>query len=194
MIAVVDSGGANLASVLFALERLDKPYIFTGDPDVIRKAAHVILPGVGAAGAAMNTLKKKELVECLQSLTQPVLGICLGMQLLFEWSAEGSIDMLSRLPAKVQKFEDIPFPVPHMGWNSLDIQRPSPLLAGLDNSAYVYFVHSYYAPVGDYTLASTGYGINFSSVVGRDNVFGCQFHPERSGKTGARILKNFTEL
>ncbi len=193
MIAIVDSGGANLASVMFAVERVGRPFVFTGDPDVIRKASHVILPGVGAAGTAMKILRGGGLVECLRSLTQPVLGICLGMQLLFDWSAEGEVEMLGLVPEKVRKFQG-DLPVPHMGWNTLDIVRDHSLLKGLDAKSYVYFVHSYNAPVGDFTVAKTEYGTSFSSVINRDNVFGCQFHPERSGKTGAAILQNFMEL
>jgi len=194
MIAIVNSGGANLASVIFAIQRLERPYIFTADPDVISKASHVILPGVGAAGMAMKTLNDSELVECLQKLTQPVMGICLGMQLLFEHSEEGDVDLLKLLPARVKKFPDSDLPVPHMGWNRLEIIQPNPLLKDMESNPYVYFVHSYYAPVGDYTAALTNYSTPFSSVVNRDNIFGCQFHPERSGKPGARILKNFVEL
>jgi len=195
MIAIVDSGGANISSVIFAIERLNKPYQFTADPDVIAKASHVILPGVGAAGAAMKILESRGLPECLRSLSQPVMGICLGMQLLFEWSAEGAVDLLGLLPARVEKFEVENLPVPHMGWNTLDIARAgNPLLKGLPEKTYAYFVHSYYAPVGDYTVARTEYGAPFSAVVNSDNIFGCQFHPERSGKDGATIIKNFTEL
>lgn len=194
MIAIVDSGGANLASVIFAVERLGKPYIFTADPDEIAKASHVILPGVGAAGAAMKTLRERGLVECLRKLTQPVLGICLGMQLLFEQSEEGDVDLLGLLPARVIKFRDIGLPVPHTGWNTFEALRENPLLRGLPEKPYAYFVHSYYASPGDYTLARTDYGIPFSSVVNRGNLFGCQFHPERSGRDGSLILKNFVEL
>jgi len=186
MIAIVDSGGANLASVIFAVERLGKPYVFTADAAVISAASHVILPGVGAAGRAMKTLNDNGLVPCLRKLTQPVLGICLGMQLLFEHSDEGDVDMLGLLPAQIKKFESDRLPVPHMGWNRLETKRDNPLLNGLDKNPYVYFVHSYYAPTGDYTVASTDYSVPFSSIVNRGNVFGCQFHPERSGKTARR--------
>jgi imidazole glycerol-phosphate synthase subunit HisH len=157
MIAIVDSGGANLASVIFAIERLNKPYIFTADPDQIAKASHVILPGVGAAGGAMKVLKERGLIECLRALKQPVIGICLGMQLLFERSEEGDVPLLGLLPAKVRKFRDIALPVPHMGWNTFEAARASPLLKGLPENPYAYFVHSYYAPPGEYTLAQTTY-------------------------------------
>ncbi len=195
MIAIVDSGGANLASVIFAIERLNKPYVFTADPDVIAKASHVLLPGVGAAGTAMRALKSRPgLVECLRGLKQPVMGICLGMQLLFDWSAEGDVDMLGLIPGKVVKFMKSDLSVPHMGWNTLSLKQKTPLLKDITDQSYVYFVHSYYVPAGDHSCAVTDYGTSLSAVVNRGNVFGCQFHPERSGKTGAQILKNFMEL
>ena len=193
-IAIVDSGGANLASVMFAVERLGRPYVFTGDPDVVARASHVILPGVGAAGGAMATLKSRGLIECLRTLSQPVIGICLGMQLLFDWSAEGDVDMLGLIPGKVEKFATSSLPVPHMGWNTFAILRDNPLSKNLPAQPYAYFVHSYRAAMGDDTLALTEYGLSFSSIVQRDNIFGCQFHPERSGATGAAILQNFTGL
>ena len=194
MIVVVDSGGANVASVTFAIERLGVPFAFSADPDVIRKASHVILPGVGAAGAAMRTLREKNLDECLKSLTQPVLGICLGMQLLFEHSEEGDVDMLGLLPGTVMKFDDSRQTVPHMGWNTVSQVRAIPLFSNVPDNAYFYFVHSYYAPEGPFTAGRTEYGAGFSSVVNRDNLFGCQFHPERSGEAGAQLLQNFVSL
>jgi glutamine amidotransferase len=192
-IAIVDSGGANLASVKFAIERLGSSFVFTGDPDVIARASHVILPGVGAAANAMKILRERGLVECLRGLTQPVIGICLGMQLLFDWSAEGDTDLLGMLQGRVDKFETA-LPVPHMGWNTAMIGRDCPLLKNLPARPYFYFVHSYRVPVGDYTVAQTEYDEPFSSIVQQDNIFGCQFHPERSGRDGANLLKNFVEL
>lgn len=194
MIAIVDSGGANIASVMFAIERLGKPYQFTGDPDVIRKASHVILPGVGTAGAAMRTLNEKGLTDCLRSLKQPVLGICLGMQLLFERSEEGAVSMLGLLPGVVTRFDNTCQTVPHTGWNTMTQQFPLPLFRNIPDNAYFFFVHSYYAPPGAFTAGQTDYGTLFSSVVTKDNFFGCQFHPERSGKTGAQLLQNFAGL
>ncbi|MFA4994868.1 MAG: imidazole glycerol phosphate synthase subunit HisH [Bdellovibrionales bacterium] len=194
MIAIVDSGGANLASVIFAIERLNAAYVFTSDAGQIRKASHVILPGVGAAGSAMRTLRQKGLVECLQNLTQPVLGICLGMQLLFAHSEEGGADMLGIMPATITKFDDTNQTVPHTGWNNVSQVRQNPLFKGLADNAYFYFVHSFYAPEGAYTAARTEYGVRFSSIVASDNFFGCQFHPERSGAAGAQLLQNFVRL
>lgn len=194
MIAIVDSGGANLASVIFAVERLGKAYQFTSDPDQVKKASHVILPGVGTATNAMEILRARGLVECLKSLTQPVLGICLGMQLLFARSAEGDVNTLDLIPGNVDKFPAGDQPVPHMGWNTISITRPHPIVANILNESYMYFVHSYFAPVGSFTLAATEYAVKFSSIVHQDNFFGFQFHPERSGAQGAQLLKNFTEL
>ena len=194
MIAIVDSGGANLASVTFAIERLGKAYKFTADPEEIMRATHVILPGVGTAAVAMDILRRRDLVECLVGLKQPVLGICLGMQLLFSWSAEGEVDMLGLLPGRIEKFNNRALNVPHMGWNTLSIVQKNPLLKNIPEQSYLYFVHSYRAPIGDFTAATTDYGGLFSSVVQHDNFFGCQFHPERSGANGAQILQNFTAL
>ena len=195
MIAIVDSGGANLSSVMFALERLGAPHVFTGDPDVVRKASHVLLPGVGTAQAAMRALGKRGMEECLKTLTQPVLGICLGMQILFRHSQEGAVDTLGLLPATVMRFPDDPLlPVPHTGWNTVAQTRANPLFQGIEDNAYFFFVHSFYAPLGCYTAGQTDYGAAFSSAVARDNFFGCQFHPERSGAAGAKLLQNFTRL
>jgi imidazole glycerol-phosphate synthase subunit HisH len=194
MIAIVNSGGANISSVMFAIERLGKSYVFTDDPDDIRKASHVVFPGVGAASAAMRTLREKRLIECLKSLTQPVLGICLGMQLLFERSQEGDVETLGLLPAAVTKFIGDNLTVPHTGWNTVKQTQNIPLFKDIADNAYFFFVHSYYVPDGVYTVGRTKYSVSFSSVVVQDNYFGCQFHPERSGSSGAQLLRNFVEL
>ncbi len=194
-LAIIDSGGANIGSVRFALQRLGAESVFTADAEVIRRADRVILPGVGAAAAAMRTLREHDLVSCIRELTQPVLGICLGMQLLFESSSEGDVDCLGLVPGRLQRFEESPgLRVPHMGWNHAQIERDDPLLAGLQEEPWFYFVHSYYAPVGPATLASCQHGVPFSAMVQQDNFRGAQFHPERSAEHGARILKNFLEL
>jgi glutamine amidotransferase len=192
---IIPSCGSNLASLHFALERLGADVPMTEDPVRIRAASHVILPGVGAAAPGMARLAAAGLVELIPTLTQPVLGICLGMQLLFARSEEedtpclGVIDALvRRLPASPQQ------PVPQMGWNEIEPMTESSLLAGVASGAYAYFVHSYAAPVGDYTLAQTVYGQPFSSVVRQANFFGTQFHPERSSRVGARILDNFLKI
>jgi len=195
MLALVDSGGANLASVRFALERLGVAAALTADPAVIRAATRVILPGVGAAPEGMKRLHARDLVACVRALTQPVLGICLGMQLLFADSAEGETPTLGLLPGRVTLLPESPgVTVPHMGWNTLDLVRPSPLLAGLGPAAHFYFVHSYAGPVNTATVATATHGATFAAVVQRDNFHGVQFHPERSGPAGARLLQNFLTL
>lgn len=197
MIAVVDSGVANLASVMAALARLHVTCEITSEPARIQRAERVILPGVGSADAAMRQLRSKELTNVLRTLTQPVLGICLGMQLLYSRSEEGGgIDCLGVMPGTVKQLEAGPErPVPHMGWNQIQIKPPQhPLLRGIGDGSFVYFVHSYAAPAGKHTLASCDYGIAFAAVVSRANYYGCQFHPERSGTAGSLLLKNFLEL
>lgn len=194
-LAIIDSGGANIASLRYAIERLGVPSELTTDKLVIRNATHVILPGVGAAADCMGRLERADLVDTILNLQQPFLGICVGMQLLFESSEEGDVDCLGMLPGRVRRFPDRDgLPVPHMGWNNLEIIHPSPLLKDFSDDDYVYYVHSYCAPVGDDTLATTSYGENFSAVVQRENVFGVQCHPERSAKSGALLLKNFLSI
>ena len=195
MIAIIDSGGANIASVKFALERLGADSILTDDINVIRSAEKVLLPGVGAAPVAMRRLYNSGLVDCIQNLEQPVLGICLGMQLLFSCSAEGNTSLLGRFDASCNAFTPTKQrSVPHMGWNRLDFRQEHPLLFGVDNGAHVYFVHSYFVPVTPKTVAACQYGKDFTAIVCDKNFMGCQFHPERSGPVGARILQNFLEI
>lgn len=190
MIAVVDTGGANLASVLDALERLDTKAELTRDPARIKASPRVILPGVGSAADAMQRLTSAGLIETLRDLQQPVLGICLGMQLLFTSSQEGPVDCLGVLPGEVSRLRG-PLPVPHMGWNSLDAEASCPLLAGVAPGSHFYFVHSYRAPSGPWVKASAEYGEKVPAVVQQGNFLGVQFHPERSGPAGSQVLKNF---
>ncbi len=210
---LVDAGGANLGSVLYALERLGADVHVTADPGEIAAAARVILPGVGAAASGMARLRERNLVDVLRDLQQPLLGICLGMQLLYEHSEEGDVACLGVIPGTVRKLiakpaegtgaddaskgtrpdEDRAVRVPHMGWNSLHACRPDPLLAGIPNGSQVYFVHSYAAPVTGATLASCNHGVDFAAVVRSGNRCGAQFHPERSSAAGARLLANFLE-
>lgn len=195
---IVDTGCANLTSVRCAVERLGVPVTVTRDHDIIRKASHVILPGVGTAAAAMKKLNENNLIELVQSLSQPVLGICLGMQLLTRSSQETHeeqvIDCLGLVPAHVSPLEvNDDLPLPHMGWNRLT-DLHGPLFNDIPPGSHVYFVHSFAVPVGDYTLASSDYGQTFSAAINKDNFYGVQFHPERSGKTGAQIIKNFLAL
>lgn len=195
-VVLIDSGGANIASVLYALQRLDRAAVLSADPDVIAKAPHVILPGVGAARDAMGKLYARELVECIRGLTQPVIGICLGMQLLFSHSEEGDAAMLDMIAGDVRHFmPEEGKTIPHMGWNNVEIVGDHPLFKTVPDESFFYFVHSYYAPVGTYTQASCTYGTEkFSASVAQDNFMGCQFHPERSGAAGQQILKNFLEM
>lgn len=194
MLAIVDSGGANIASVRFALERLGVRSELTSDPAIICSAARVILPGVGSAAEGMKRLQAKGLVDCVRSLTQPVLGVCLGMQLLFEQSEEGNTPTLGLIPGRVALLPGSPgITVPHMGWNTLTPRRVTGLLNGIGPDARYYFVHSYAAPVNDSTLATCTHGTPFAAIVRRGNFSGMQFHPERSGAAGARLLQNFVE-
>jgi glutamine amidotransferase len=195
MLAIVDSGGANLASVRFALERLGVAGELTADPAVIRGAERVILPGVGSAQEGMRRLQARGLVDCVRGLRQPVLGICLGMQLLFESSEEGNTPSLGLIPGRVALLPESPgVTVPHMGWNTLEIRQASPLLRGFDAATRFYFVHSFAGPVNGFTLASCAHGTTFAAVVRRGNFWGVQFHPERSGAAGAQLLRNFLEM
>jgi glutamine amidotransferase len=195
MIAIIDSGGANIASVQFALERLGAESVLTKDVKIIQSADKVLLPGVGAAPIAMQNLAEYELIDCIRSLTQPVMGICLGMQLLFAVSPEGNTPLLGIFDADCETFTPAQGrSVPHMGWNRLSKQQDHPLLAGVDEGAHVFFVHSYFAPVTAQTIAATNYGDDFTAIVAENNFMGCQFHPEKSGLVGAQILRNFLEM
>jgi glutamine amidotransferase len=191
-VAVVDSGVANLGSVLAALARLGVDARLTIDPAVLRAARRVILPGVGAAAPAMARLRERGLDRVIPTLSCPVLGICLGMQLLFEHTDEGGVDCLGVIPGRLRRFEEARCGrVPHMGWNRLDPIRESPLTQGLGAEPYAYFVHSYYAPVGAHTLSACDYGGPFAAVVQHGHFFGAQFHPERSASVGATLIRNF---
>jgi glutamine amidotransferase len=192
-LAVVDSGGANISSILHALRRLGVEASFTSDPKLIKSADKVLLPGVGAAGHAMEVIRAAGLVDVIRSLTQPVLGICLGMQLLFESSEEDQAEMLGLIPARLSRLpESASDRVPHMGWNQLESCRPDPLSDEL-NGEWFYFVHSYAAPLGDWTLSSSHHGSTFSAIVKHKNFYGAQFHPERSASAGARLLQGFLD-
>jgi glutamine amidotransferase len=194
-IVLVDAGGANIGSVRYALERIGATARLSADAAEIAAADRVILPGVGAAAAGMARLRELGLVEVVRALRQPLLGVCLGMQLLFEGSEEGDVDCLGLLPGRVRRLRGGPgLRVPHMGWNTLQIERADPLLAGVADGASAYFVHGYAAPVGPYTLASCSHGSAFSAVVRQGHRMGAQFHPERSAAAGARLLANFLEI
>jgi glutamine amidotransferase len=194
-LAIIDSGGANIASLRFAIERLGIESVLTTDSNVVREASHVLLPGVGAAADCMARLRSAGLVDTIRELRQPLLGICVGMQLLYESSEEGDVECLGLFPGRVRRFNpDLGLPIPHMGWNQLEFDEGSPLMANIQPGDYVYFVHSYCAPVSDATLAACTYGESFSAIVQRGNVYGAQFHPERSARIGALLLRNFLRL
>ena len=194
-VVLVDAGGTNIGSVRYALQRLGLDASLTADATQIRTADKVILPGVGAAAPGMARLRELGLIDVIRSLTQPVLGVCLGMQLLCAHSEEGDTDCLGVISAGVSRFHEAPgLCVPHMGWNRLSPIAKHPLLKNLEEGDWAYFVHSYAVPIGGYTLASTDYGGAFSAVIASGNFHGMQFHPERSASVGATLLKNFLEL
>jgi glutamine amidotransferase len=194
-VVVIGSCGSNLASLGFALKRLGVDAPVTEDPERVRRATHVILPGVGAAAAGMTRLAAAGLAEVVPTLTQPVLGICLGMQLLFAGSDEEDTKCLGVIDARVTKLpQSGDLPVPQMGWNQLEVVADSALLAGVEPGAFAYFIHSYAAPLGGFTRAITRYGVPFSAVIEHGNYFGTQFHPERSAKVGAQVLDNFVKI
>jgi glutamine amidotransferase len=191
-VALIDAGGANLGSVRYALERLGATPKIVCDADGLRDARRVILPGVGAAPPAMALLRERGLDTALRTLQVPLLGICLGMQLLFESSEEGGVACLGLLPGQVRKLDAAPgVRVPHMGWNDLQSVRSSGLLEGVDAGEQAYFVHSYAAPVTEDCVATCTHGQPFAAVVQRGCIGGAQFHPERSAAVGARLLGNF---
>jgi len=193
-LVLLDSGGANLGSVQAAFARLGVDVPVSADEKEIRAASHVILPGVGAAAAAMATLRGNGLDRLIPTLTQPLLGICVGMQLLFESSEEGDCECLGLLPGRLRRLQDKPgIRVPHMGWNRLRSLRAHPLVDGLEEE-WVYFVHSYAVPISTHTIVATNHGADFSAVIADGRVMGAQFHPERSGTAGARLLQNFLSL
>ncbi len=195
-LVIVDTGCANLASVKYAFERLGASPIISDEAGVISAADRVVLPGVGSAPFAMRNIETKQLKPVLRGLTQPVIGICLGMQLLFETLEEGgeTVEGLGLVKGSVTELDTGDLPAPHMGWNTLSPVKVDPLLKDVNAGDFAYFVHSFAAPVSDATLASAEYGSPFSAIVRQDNVWGCQFHPERSSKTGAQILKNFLDI
>lgn len=193
-VGLIDAGGANLGSVRYALERLGVAVRMVREPSDLAGTSRVILPGVGAAAEGMRRLHAQGLVQPLRDLQVPLLGICLGMQLLFEGSEEGGVDCLGLLPGVVRRLHPaVGVRVPHMGWNKLLALRESPLLDGVAPGASAYFVHSYAAPVTSDTVAACHHGGLFTAVVQRGRLCGAQFHPERSAGSGARILRNFIE-
>jgi glutamine amidotransferase len=193
MIAILKYNSGNIMSVRVALQRLGHEAVISDDPDVIRRADKVIIPGVGEASSAMRYLSERNLDTFIISLKQPVLGICLGLQLMCTFSEENDTKCLGIFDVIVRRFP-AGARVPHMGWNDFNSLNDDPLLSGLKNADNVYYVHSYYAEVNGFTTAVCNYGLPFSAAMRRDNFFATQFHPEKSAETGSRILQNFLEL
>ena len=194
MIAIVDYKMGNLRSVENALRRLGAEFTVTADAEVIRRADRVLLPGVGNAAEAMETLREAGLVDVIRSLRQPVLGICVGMQVMCRHSEEGDVDCLGIFDARVKRFEPAPdVKVPHMGWNRIN-NLDSKLFNGLERGSYVYFVHSFYPELCPDTIATSKHGVMFSAALKYENFYGTQFHPEKSGDVGECIIANFLRL
>ena len=200
-IVIVDTGCANLSSVKYAVERLGFEACISDDVEQILNADKVILPGVGSAKHAMANIKEKGLEQTLRALTQPVLGFCLGMQLMTQSSQEGlthdtfeATQCLGVIPVDVIKLNSAGLRLPHMGWNRLSLLQTHPVFEGITENDYVYFVHSYGVPVCEYTVAACEYGTPFSAAIVKDNFIGCQFHPERSSQVGQRIIRNFLTM
>lgn len=194
MIAIIDYSTGNIRSVANALERLGAEYTVTADHETIRRADHLLLPGVGEAGGAMQALRERGLDKLIPTLTQPLLGICIGMQLLCRTSEEGSTDCLGIFDAHVRLIKSESLKIPEMGWNQIHDLR-SALLEGIADESYVYYVHSYAATIDpNQTIATTTYATRFSAAMNHRNFYGCQFHPEKSGEVGERILANFLKI
>lgn len=194
MIGIIKYQAGNLASVANALERLETDYFISDDSHELEKADGIIFPGVGHAGAAMDDLRSRDLDVWLKNTHKPVLGICLGMQLLYDSSEEGDSHTLGLIPGRLKKFDSTKAKVPHMGWNQFSVKIKHPLIAGIDNQKFLYYVHGYYAPANDHTLASCNYINDFAAVVAKDNFMGVQFHPEKSGQVGSLLLQNFVDI
>jgi glutamine amidotransferase len=192
-VAIVKYNAGNNRSVLNALERLGVSATVTDDPGLLQSADKVIFPGVGEASSAMNYLRQKKLDDTIRSLTQPVLGVCLGMQLLCEHSEENDTQCLGIVPGRVRRFANTDLKVPHMGWNSVS-EMNSSLFDGVPDNSYAYFVHGFYVERSSDTVASTNYGTTFAAAMNYKNYYAVQFHPEKSGVVGEQILKNFLDI
>ena len=193
-IAIIKYNAGNVASVMYALDRIGQKYKWTDDPEEIKNADKVIFPGVGEASTAMAYLKEKGLDTLIKGLKQPVLATCIGMQLLCKHSEEGNVDCIGVFDVEVKKFVSQELKIPHVGWNSITAKGDNPLMKGLKEEEFVYFVHSFYAPVNTYTTAVCEYVLPFSAMLQKDNFYAAQFHAEISGKAGEQILKNFLAL
>ncbi|MBS7352194.1 MAG: imidazole glycerol phosphate synthase subunit HisH [Muribaculaceae bacterium] len=194
-VAILKYNAGNVFSVDCALRRLGVEPIVTDNVEQLRRADKVVFPGVGEASSAMAYLRSRHLDELIRSLTQPVIGICIGQQLLCRNSEEGNTECIGVFDTSVKRFSEAPgVKVPEMGWNTIKPLVDNPLLKGIDENSYVYYVHSYYVPVCDDTIAVTDYSLPFSAAMNKDNFYATQFHPEKSGGVGELILKNFLIL
>ncbi|PJG82870.1 imidazole glycerol phosphate synthase subunit HisH [Caviibacterium pharyngocola] len=192
-ITIIDTGCANLSSVKFAFDRLGINAEISRDLTKIQSADKLLLPGVGTAQAAMRILQERDLIETIRKATQPMLGICLGMQLMTEYSTEGNVPTLNLMNGRTELIPDNGLPLPHMGWNRVEYRSDHPLFADIEQGSYFYFVHSYAVLPNENTIATADYGVLFSAALQHKNFYGVQFHPERSGKAGAQLLRNFVE-
>jgi glutamine amidotransferase len=188
-VAIINSGGANLGSVQRAVDKIGYKAIITKEIKDIIDSTHVIIPGVGSAYNVMRSLKETNLIQTIKSLSQPVLGICIGMQILFEFSDEGKVDCLGLIPGSVERFKSLDhLKVPQMGWNKVSFNNS---LSEFDN--YYYFANSYFNPINQFTIAQSQYGVSFTAAIKYKNFIGCQFHPEKSSLAGSKFLKNFLQ-
>jgi glutamine amidotransferase len=188
-VAIINSGGANLGSVQRAVDKIGYKAIITKEIKDIIDSTHVIIPGVGSAHNVMRSLKETNLIQTIKSLSQPVLGICIGMQILFEFSDEGKVDCLGLIPGSVERFKSLDhLKVPQMGWNKVSFNNS---LSEFNN--YYYFANSYFNPINQFTIAQSQYGVSFTAAIKYKNFIGCQFHPEKSSLAGSKFLKNFLQ-
>lgn len=194
MIALIDYGAGNLKSVANALDDLNTKYIVTNNSEEINSAEKIIFPGVGEASSAMNKLNSKDIFETIKLTQKPLLGICLGMQLLATFSEERNTKCLDVVKTIVKQFDSSDVKVPHMGWNQVEYINQNKLFSNVESGSNFYFANSYYVPITEYTIASTNYDIVFSAAINKNNFYGVQFHPEKSGKAGLQILRNFIDL
>ncbi|ELI5717405.1 imidazole glycerol phosphate synthase subunit HisH [Vibrio fluvialis] len=199
-VVIIDTGCANVSSVKFAIERLGYDVSISKDPEVVLTADKLFLPGVGTASEAMKNLEQRNLIELVKKVEKPMLGICLGMQLMGKLSEEKGqkadeiVDCLGLVSGEVRLMQTGDLPLPHMGWNTVSANAGNPLFKGIEEGEYFYFVHSFAMPVGDYTIAQCEYGQPFSAAIQNGNYYGVQFHPERSSRAGSKLIQNFLEL